>query len=99
LSAFQKNRNNKVYLDYLQNSPTKTVVAPYAVRALDKAPVATPLEWREVKKGLDPTKFTIRNLLDRVEKKGDLFKGVIEKGVNIEKAIDTIDKLGFSKDK
>lgn len=91
LERLPKNRNKKIYLDCLQNSPTKTVVAPYAVRALDNAPVAAPLEWHEVNKGLDPASFTMVTMPERLKKKGDLFKGVLGKGANIEKAIKKID--------
>jgi len=76
-------RKNKIYLDYLQNARTKTMVAPYSVRPVEGAPVSTPLEWKEVKKGLDPHDFNIKTILPRLKKKGDLFKEVLNKKLNI----------------
>src|SRR5581483_9558356 len=53
-------RKKKIYLDYLQNRKGQTIAAPYSVRPHPGATVSTPLEWDEVKKGLDPGDFTIK---------------------------------------
>ncbi|WP_075882532.1 DNA ligase D [Candidatus Protochlamydia sp. W-9] len=82
-----KNRQNKVYLDYLQNNFGQTVVAPYSVRPKPEAPVSTPLSWEEVKVGLRPTDFTVKNCLKRFQKVGDLFKPILGKGINLEKIL------------
>ncbi|MBX7066409.1 MAG: non-homologous end-joining DNA ligase [Parachlamydiales bacterium] len=78
-----KKRNRKVYLDTQQNSKGALAVAPYSVRAFAKAPVSTPLSWNEVKHGLLPEDFTIKNVPARLAKKGDLFKGIFGKGANL----------------
>ncbi|MDX1979028.1 MAG: hypothetical protein SFV51_02080, partial [Bryobacteraceae bacterium] len=57
------------------------------------APVATPLEWREVKTGLTPQQFHLRNVLDRFARVGDLFSGVLEKPQRLEAAIGNLHKL------
>lgn len=88
-----KDRQNKVYIDYLQNIPTKSVIAPYSVRAVEGAVVSTPLEWKEIKKGLDPHDFTIKTVPARIKKKGDLFKGVLGKGIDLNAALKKIQKL------
>jgi bifunctional non-homologous end joining protein LigD len=49
----------KVFADYLQNSPMRTMVIPYSLRPTPEATVSTPLEWREVKKGINPSDYTI----------------------------------------
>src|SRR5205823_66908 len=83
-----KNRQKKVYLDYLQNSKGQTLAAPYSVRPKPGAKVSTPLAWNEVNAKLDPATFTMKTILKRLDKKGDLWKPVIEKGaVNIEKVL------------
>ncbi|MCU1274533.1 MAG: dependent ligase, partial [Bryobacterales bacterium] len=60
-----RREQGKVYFDYLQIGASKTIAAPYVVRAYPGAPVATPLAWREVTPGLMPSHFHIRNVLDR----------------------------------
>ncbi len=82
-----KNRQKKVYLDYLQNNRGQTLAAPYSLRPVDGAPVSTPLRWSEVKKGLDPQDFTLKTIRKRVKKVGDLWKPVLGKGINLEKAL------------
>ncbi len=73
--SVSKRQKNRVYFDYLQNGKSKTIAAPYVLRAYAGAPVATPLEWKEVQRGLDPKQFHIRNARERFQKKGDLFRG------------------------
>ncbi|HEY8041785.1 MAG TPA: DNA ligase D, partial [Polyangiaceae bacterium] len=70
-------RGGKLYVDYGQNGEGRTVVSPYTIRARDGAVVSTPIAWDEVTEKLDPTKFTVRTVLDRVAKKGDLYAGVL----------------------
>ncbi len=65
----------KVFVDYLQNSPMRTMVIPYSLRPTPQATVSTPLDWAEVKKGLRPEDFTIRNVPKRATSPWkDLFK-------------------------
>ncbi|HEY5146192.1 MAG TPA: DNA ligase D [Polyangiaceae bacterium] len=71
-------RSGKLYVDYGQNGEGKTVVAPYTIRARDGAVVSTPIEWDELDEGLDPRRFTIKSVLERVKKKGDLYAGVLQ---------------------
>ncbi len=82
-----KDRKGKMYIDFLQNRPQATVCAPYSLRPKPGATVSMPLEWEEVKKGLKMTDFTIFNALKRIGQKGDLFKPVLGKGVDISKIL------------
>jgi bifunctional non-homologous end joining protein LigD len=84
---------NRVYFDTQQNGKSKTIAAPYSVRAYPHAPVSTPLEWREVQKGLLPAQFTIRNAPDRFAQTGDLFEDVLRKTQTLEAALDRLEKL------
>ena len=88
--AVARREKGKVYFDYLQNAKSKTIAAPYVVRAYPKAPVSTPLAWREVKKGIDPAQFTIRTAPARFERLGDLFAPVLEKPQTLEAALDRL---------
>ena len=76
-------RKKKVYLDYLQNRSGQTL----------DATVATPLYWDEVKPGLLPQDFTILNVYERLDKIGDIFKGVLGKGINVNKSINKLEDL------
>ena len=73
-------RGGKLYVDYGQNGEGKTVVSPYTIRARDGAVVSTPIEWEELTLDLDPRRFTIRTILDRVSQRGDLYAGVLAGG-------------------
>ena len=73
--------------DYLQNRPGQTLSSVYSARPKPGAPVSTPLDWKEVKPGISPGDYNIKNIFKRLEKKGDLFAPVLKKGVDIIKAI------------
>jgi bifunctional non-homologous end joining protein LigD len=84
-------RKNRIYVDYLQNRQGQTLAAPYSARPKPGATVSTPLEWEEVNPSLSPSNFTIKNILDRIEKKGDLWKPVLGKGIDIPKIIESLE--------
>lgn len=81
------NRNDKIYVDFLQNRPKATLAAPYSIRPQPYAPVSMPLHWEEVKKGLKPQHFTLKNAIQRIKSEGDLFKPVLGKGINLDRAL------------
>ncbi len=87
-----KKRKGRIYLDYLQNRRGQTLAAPYCVRPKPNATVSAPLEWREVKSGLKLEDFNIFTMPERVVKKPELFKDVLKKGNNIEKALEKLEE-------
>jgi bifunctional non-homologous end joining protein LigD len=76
-------REGKLYVDFLQNGEGRTIVAPYTLRALDGAPVSTPIAWDEVTEALDPRALSMKVVLERVARKGDLFRAALEGGKKI----------------
>lgn len=95
LTSVERNpekRKHKIYLDFLQNREGQTLASPYSVRPTPDASVSMPLHWDEVKKGLKPENFTIKNAHARVAKTGDLWKPVMGRGVDIAKVIKTLEE-------
>lgn len=84
IERMTRNRKGKLYIDYLQNRAKATLAAPYSLRPKPGATVSMPLDWTEVKKGLQMKDFTIKNAIARVKAEGDIFKPVLGKGVKLE---------------
>jgi bifunctional non-homologous end joining protein LigD len=76
-------REGKVFIDYLRNTWAQTAVAPYALRAREGAPVATPIEWRELTSTMEPQKYTIKNIFRRIARKGDPWQDMYEHAVSL----------------
>ncbi|MDT4934821.1 MAG: bifunctional non-ous end joining protein LigD [Pseudonocardiales bacterium] len=76
-------RPGKVLVDWSQNNPAKTTVAPYSLRARPEPTVSTPLDWSEVESGAGGAvlSFTAEEVLKRVQERGDLFAGVLDDGL------------------
>lgn len=80
-------RGERIYLDFLQNRIGQTLASAYSLRPKPGATASAPLLWKEVRHGLHPAQFDIHTLPKRVEKTGDLFAGVLGKGVDIRKCL------------
>ena len=67
-------RAGRVFVDWSQNNPAKTTVAPYSLRARERPTVSTPVTWREVERCREPADltFTAPDVLARLDKHGDL---------------------------
>ncbi|HEY5465330.1 MAG TPA: DNA ligase D [Hanamia sp.] len=88
--SIAKRSKKQIYMDYLQNRTGQTIASVYSLRPKPGATVSTPLLWKEVKKGLSPKDFTIHNSLNRTKKMGDIFKGVLGKGIDLKKCLERL---------
>jgi len=89
-TEWSKAKRRGVLIDSNQNGEGKTIASVYSVRPKAGAPVSTPLRWDEVNDELDPVAFTMEAVLERVEKQGDLFKGVLENKQSLSTALKTL---------
>ncbi len=67
----------RVLVDYNQNAWGRTLASIYSARPKPRAPVSTPLTWKEVEKGVAITDFRIDNVPARLKKLGDLWKPLL----------------------
>jgi bifunctional non-homologous end joining protein LigD len=80
-------RGGKVYIDTGQTGRSRTIVAPYSVRAHPGATVSTPLRWEEVHASLDPKRFTIVTVPTRLVEQGDPMAGLLAERPDVASAI------------
>lgn len=93
LERVPKKRLKKIYIDCFQNRFGQTIVAPFSVRPVAGACVSTPLEWDEVNDRLDPTKFTIKTIPQRLKGKKDTFRSVLTLETNLQLALKRLQKI------
>ena len=89
LETRKDKRKNKVFIDYLRNAFAQTAIAPYSVRALEKAPIATPINFKELNKNLNSQKFNLQNIFSR---KQNPFASLNSKNVSLKTAMKKVQK-------
>jgi DNA ligase D len=72
---WKEERGQRVFIDYNQNAPHKTVFGAWSVRARPGAQVSTPLHWEELD-DIHPDQFTIASMAARLETAGDPWSGM-----------------------
>jgi bifunctional non-homologous end joining protein LigD len=75
-----KKKRRGVLVDHRQNGHGKTIASVYSVRPKPGAPVSTPLRWDELTERVRPRDFGRKEVLDRVDRHGDLFEPVLRGG-------------------
>ena len=74
-------RRGRIYVDTGRNGYHSTFAAAYTVRARPGAPVSAPCTWQEIERGeVAPATFSLRNVLDRVQKIGDVWNDLRHNG-------------------
>lgn len=87
-------RGKRVFLDYLRNAYGQTSVAPYAIRAIEGAPVATPLRWNEVDdSSLGPRSYRIDNIFRRLGQIDDPWAALLEQRHSLDAARKRLQEL------
>ena len=77
LEVRKDKRAGRIFIDTARNAYAQTAAPPYAVRPRPGAPVAAPLDWRELEDSrLTSDRYTIHNIFDRLSKRGDIWKDV-----------------------
>ena len=66
------------------------IVAPYSVRPLPGATVVTPLGWDELDEALDPRELTMRVVLERVAREGDLLARLLSTRQRLDSALERV---------
>ncbi|HSB28374.1 MAG TPA: hypothetical protein VLE19_10990, partial [Pyrinomonadaceae bacterium] len=66
-----KRKSSQVYVDWMQNARGKSLASVFTARARRKAPVSMPLTWKQIEQGVKITDFTISNVPELLERKGD----------------------------
>jgi DNA ligase D len=86
-TEWSKARRRGVLIDANQNGEGKTIASAYSVRPKPGAPVSAPLTWNEVNGDLRPETFTMPVVLERVQRLGDLYAGVLTTRQSLSKAL------------
>jgi bifunctional non-homologous end joining protein LigD len=86
-------RANRVYIDTGQTGRSRTIVAPYSVRAHKGATVSTPLDWDEVGANLTPTRWSMLSVPARIEERGDPMRGMHDERPNVPLAARRLEAL------
>jgi bifunctional non-homologous end joining protein LigD len=89
-TEWSKAKRRGVLIDANQNGEGKTIASVYSVRPHPGAPVSTPLSWDEVSADLEPAAFTMDVVLERIERRGDLFAPVLSGKQSLAGALKTL---------
>jgi bifunctional non-homologous end joining protein LigD len=87
-----KRPHGRVLVDYNQNAWGRTLASIYSVRPRPKAPVSTPVTWKEIEEGCEIEDFRLDNVRARVASTGDLWKPLLQSRgrVNLERYLDVV---------
>jgi bifunctional non-homologous end joining protein LigD len=88
-----KERGQRVYIDTGQTGRSRTIVAPYSVRAHEGATVSTPLDWDEVNATLTPTRWSMLSVPARIQERDDPMHNLLVERPDVAKAVGKLEAL------
>jgi len=87
-------RHGRIYVDTGRNGYHSTFAAAYTVRARRGAPVSAPCTWEEIERGeVEPATFTVRNVLDRIQRIGDVWSDLRQRGQALKRPVELLGKI------
>jgi bifunctional non-homologous end joining protein LigD len=86
-------RAQRVYIDTGQTGRSRTIVAPYSVRAHKGATVSTPLDWDEVNATLSPTRWSMLSVPDRIDELGDPMRPMLDERPDVAAAVKRLETM------
>jgi bifunctional non-homologous end joining protein LigD len=90
----KQKRGNRLFVDVMRNAYAQTAVPPYVVRARRAAPVATPLDWEEVRDPrLRPDRFTLRTIFGRLARVPDPWRNLGRRARSLRAARERLERL------
>jgi len=86
---WKEQRGERIFIDFNQNAPHKTVFAPWSVRALDHAPVSFPFRW-DMLPTLRPHDMTIATVPAWVAEHGDAWASMNDAPQSLEPFLEMV---------
>ena len=93
MERIKKKRGGRVYVDTGQIGRSRTIVAPYSVRAHAGATVSMPVTWGEVGFALDPRRYTMASVPELLAERGDPMRGLLEDTPDVPAAVARLGEL------
>jgi DNA ligase D-like protein (predicted polymerase) len=84
---WKEERGERIFLDYNQNAPHKTVFGAWSVRARPGGQVSTPVRWEELDE-TDPDRLTLATVPDRLRADGDPWAAIDDEPQSIQPLLD-----------
>ncbi|HEY4333348.1 MAG TPA: non-homologous end-joining DNA ligase [Ilumatobacteraceae bacterium] len=88
---WKEERGERIFIDFNQNAPHKTVFAPWSVRSRDHAPVSCPFEWAELE-SIDPNELTIATVPQRIATSGDPWAAIDDRPNSLLPLLDMVSR-------
>lgn len=90
-ALIKEKRGKRIFVDVNRNSPHQTSIAPYSVRAVPKASVALPLEWKELG-SVEPGGYDIEKTVRRLGRRQDPWRSFRRESVSLHEVIRRLKK-------